>query len=266
MGKQGAAQDYISLPLETGDDADSKDAVREFNNQFDAKDIQIAESKTGWIAKLRQVDIPQLESVVQSLFRTHPTCEFLPTLHRQIRDIGSYGLSGQKRLYVGYNRERKVKNRVEKEKNRGKHYYANGNDFLDENVAIDESLLDRIVCDDSENYLSSLPSNSVDLVFTSPPYNFGQDYGQGSDADRWNDYFKKLFRILDECVRILKYGGRLVVNLQPLFSDYIPTHHIVSNYLMSRKLIWKEKYSGTRTITTASTRRGEVGRVLLAPT
>jgi DNA modification methylase len=37
----------------------------------------------------------------------------------------------------------------------------------------------------------------------------------------------------------LKYGGRIIVNIQPLFSDYIPSHHIISKYFMDRKLIWK---------------------------
>ena len=45
--------------------------------------------------------------------------------------------------------------------------------------------------------------------------------------------------MLDQCVRVLKYGGRIVVNVQPLFSDYIPSHHVISNYLMSKKLMWK---------------------------
>ena len=37
----------------------------------------------------------------------------------------------------------------------------------------------------------------------------------------------------------LKHGGRLAINVQPLFSEYIPTHHIVSNYLMDSGLLWK---------------------------
>lgn len=37
----------------------------------------------------------------------------------------------------------------------------------------------------------------------------------------------------------LNTGGRIAVNIQPLFSDYIPSHHIISNFFMSKKLIWK---------------------------
>ncbi|WNE41012.1 MAG: hypothetical protein mread185_000469 [Mycoplasmataceae bacterium] len=34
--------------------------------------------------------------------------------------------------------------------------------------------------------------------------------------------------------RVLNHGGRLIVNIQPLFSDYVPSHHIISEIL--RKL------------------------------
>ena len=74
-----------------------------------------------------------------------------------------------------------------------------------------------------------------------PPYNFGLGYEDGSndDATDWEAYFAKLFAVFDECIRVLKYGGRIVVNVQPLFSDYIPSHHVISNYFMGRRLIWK---------------------------
>ena len=49
----------------------------------------------------------------------------------------------------------------------------------------------------------------------------------------------QLFDVFDECIRVLKFGGRIVVNVQPLFSDYIPSHHIISNFFMRRRMIWK---------------------------
>ncbi len=77
------------------------------------------------------------------------------------------------------------------------------------------------------------------MIFTSPPYNFGLDYQFNQDAHHWDEYFEKLFLIFDECVRVIKFGGRIAVNIQPLFSDYIPSHHIISNFFMSKKMIWK---------------------------
>lgn len=150
----------------------------------------------------------------------------------------SYGLRGGKRIYEGYNDERKVKGRKKKEEARGKHYYAK--EFSKTNNELPKKNRDKIVCADSEKYLSGLPDNCVDLIFTSPPYNFGLDYdAKGDDAAMWKEYFDKLDRVWEQCIRVLKYGGRLVVNIQPLYSDYVPAHHFISNSLVSRGLIWK---------------------------
>ena len=137
------------------------------------------------------------------------------------------------------NKERKVIGRKIKETKRGKHFYANQSDFSKVNLDLPEKYRNQILCGDSEKLLEQLPNNCVDLVFTSPPYNFGLDYKDGGDSENWHLYFEKLFRILDECVRVLKYGGRLIVNVQPLFSDYIPSHHIISKHMIDKGMIWK---------------------------
>ena len=153
--------------------------------------------------------------------------------------IGSYGLKGNKRHFVGFNAERKVSNRKAKEKNRGKHYYDNDNFFSKTNNQLPLEFENKIVCADSLNFLKNLPDNCIDIIFTSPPYNFGLEYNDHEDTASWNAYFEKLFNIFKECIRVLKYGGRFVVNVQPLYSDYIPAHHIIGNFFMENKMIWK---------------------------
>ncbi len=156
-----------------------------------------------------------------------------------ITAIKSYGLKSGKRVYVDYNNERKVQNRKEKEEKRQQFYYTRGNDFSKNNVTIPAEYENKILCGDSLEILSKLPDNCVDLVLTSPPYNFGLDYASTADDNHWETYFDKLFGIFSECIRVLKYGGRAVINVQPLFSDYIPTHHLISNFFIEKKMIWK---------------------------
>lgn len=163
----------------------------------------------------------------------------LRELVAQIASIHSFGVKAGKRLYVGYADERKVKGRKAKVANRAKHFYAIDSSFPTTNQVLPADLCDNIICADSLNYLATLPENSIDLIFTSPPYNFGLDYSSNHDTDHWQQYFDRLFAIFDQCIRVLKYAGRFVVNVQPLFSDYIPSHHLVSSFLMRRKLIWK---------------------------
>ncbi len=163
----------------------------------------------------------------------------LNTILCEVNKIGSYGIKSGKRQYVGFNVERKVKNRKDKEQNRLQYFYAQDHSFSNINKELPEEFINKIICGDSANVLKSFPDNSIDLIFTSPPYNFGLEYDSQDDAHKWQNYFDNLFLIFDECIRILKYGGRIVVNIQPLFSDYIPAHHIISNYFISQKMIWK---------------------------
>ena len=150
----------------------------------------------------------------------------------------SFSICSGKKIYENYNIERKVKNRKEKEKQRAG-YQSFKKEFLKQNNDINIDYQNKIIQADSLLVLQKLPDNCVDLVFTSPPYNFGLAYSQHDDTNTWQNYFKELFAIFKECIRVLKYGGRIIVNVQPLFSDYIPSHHLISNFFFQQGLIWK---------------------------
>lgn len=196
------------------------------------------------ITHLKQLDFISFKKDIQTLTENqngngnHRT-DYLNSILESIEKIKSYGLKGKKRLYVDYNKERKVKNREKKEQTRGIHYYALDNSFSKINNSLPKDFENKIICSDSETILKKLPDNCIDLIFTSPPYNFGLDYSTTDDDHKWKTYFEKLFQIFDECIRVLKYSGRIIVNVQPLFSDYIPSHHLISNFFIQKKLIWK---------------------------
>ena len=98
-----------------------------------------------------------------------------------------------------------------------------------------------VICGDAMAVLPAIPDRSIDLIITSPPYNFGHHYANDSMSDtrEWNDYFRKLGAVWSECYRILKAGGRIAINIQPLFSDYVPTHHVISSQLLGLGFLWK---------------------------
>lgn len=216
-------------------------AVATLNEHFDPDDF-VATITDGLVEVwVRQVDMTTLTHATQAATAVHEDVDLPDRILSAVAEIGSYGLNGNKRLYVGYNRERKVLGRRKKEARRGKHYYAQNTDFARQTNPLPDRFVDSVLRGDSEHVLKDLPDNCVDLIFTSPPYNFGLGYSGAEDGDAvdWQSYFDKLFRILDECIRVLKFGGRLIVNVQPLFSDYIPSHHLISNHLVKRHLIWK---------------------------
>ena len=205
-----------------------------FNENFPNNEIHLKIIDDKLVLELREVDIEKLKK----LQRTHEHL-LLKQILQEIENIKSYGLSYGKRKFVDYNKERKVENRKKKSENRGLYYYTQEHNFSKKNQELPKEFENKIICGDSLKILKLLPANCIDIVFTSPPYNFGLEYANQQDAHCWEKYFEQLFSIFDETIRVLKYGGRIIVNIQPLFSDYIPSHHIISKYFMDRKMIWK---------------------------
>ena len=222
------------------DSLDEKDllTIKSLNDAFGRDEMRLERKGNQVTILIREIDIDKLKGLGNSL-NGFTNRQILQDVVAAIERIKSYGINGNKRNYVDYNKERKVKDRKNKETKRTQYYYAQDNAFSKTNNELPEKYRDKIIADDSETVLKNIPDNCVDLVFTSPPYNFGLDYAENQDAHYWEDYFEKLFRVFGECIRVLKYGGRIIVNVQPLFSDYIPSHQIISNFFMEKKLIWK---------------------------
>lgn len=233
--------DYISLKIYADNIKRGDTILHQLFSLYPKGDVFFELANNGLTVYLRELDFFNFKKNIQLLIKNSNsnTAELLNSILYNIEKIKSYGLKGRKRLYVGYDKERKVKNRKEKERIRGTYYYAKDNKFSRQNNKISDQFINKIITGDSEEVLKQFPENCVDLIFTSPPYNFGLTYENHKDGINWNEYFDKLFAIFKECIRVLKYGGRIVVNVQPLFSDYIPIHHIISVFFLKNKLIWK---------------------------
>lgn len=91
---------------------------------------------------------------------------------------------------------------------------------------------------DCEEFMKKLPDNSVDCIITSIPYNFDKKYDNYDDNINLKKYTFWLIDVFQECSRILKDGGRIFVNVQPLFTQHFPTHHVVSRILSDCDLKW----------------------------
>lgn len=214
-------------------------SINIFNDFYKENEIRLQSDFNRVVILLREIDFFDVKKRANSLKGNTDNKSLFDDLIFNIESIKSYGLSGTRRNYADYNKERKVKNRATKVKKRGKHYYAKNNNFSKENNLLPQDFINQIVCGNSLEELKKLPDNCIDIIFTSPPYNFGIDYQENQDDHQWQDYFSKLFEIFKECIRVLKYGGRFIINIQPLFSDYIPSHHMISNFFISQKMIWK---------------------------
>lgn len=76
------------------------------------------------------------------------------------------------------------------------------------------SLLNTIGMGDSEDLLADTPNESINLIFTSPPYfNARVEY---SDYVNYEDYLNKMRSIIKHCHRVLSEGRFFVINISPV--------------------------------------------------
>jgi len=98
---------------------------------------------------------------------------------------------------------------------------------------------------DCLRFLKTLPSDSVQLVITSPPYQVGKEYEKRQSFQEYLE-FQKL--VIEECVRVTKKGGSIcwqVGNhigtkgeLVPLDIVLYPLFHKHSDLLLRNRIIW----------------------------
>jgi DNA modification methylase len=113
---------------------------------------------------------------------------------------------------------------------------------------IPSQFLDKIFCKTSEK-MEELPSNSVHLVVTSPPYNVGKEYDENLTLNEYRAFLK---RVWTDVKRVLVPGGRACINIANLGrKPYIPLHAFIVEdmldlgFLMRGEIIWNKASSGS---------------------
>lgn len=59
----------------------------------------------------------------------------------------------------------------------------------------------------------NIPNDTIDIIVTSPPYNLKINYNDYEDNMDYNDYLKWCEEWISECYRVLKFGGRICINV-----------------------------------------------------
>ena len=102
---------------------------------------------------------------------------------------------------------------------------------------------DKLYCQSSED-MSMIPDYGVGLAFTSPPYNVGKDY---EDDLSLQEYLELIRNVAKEVYRVLRPGGRFIVNIANLGrKPYIPLHtffydiHMDVGFLPMGEIVWQK--------------------------
>ncbi len=96
---------------------------------------------------------------------------------------------------------------------RMRYFYENkGKNIQNDSIKI---IKPTLLIGDSKNTLKNINKNSVDLIFTSPPYYNARAY---SVYKSYNEYLMTMQTVLNECNRVLEYGRFIVVNVSPVIT------------------------------------------------
>jgi site-specific DNA-methyltransferase (adenine-specific) len=92
--------------------------------------------------------------------------------------------------------------------------------------------LNKIITGDVLETMRDIPSESVHLAITSPPYNVGKAYDSHYDRMDYQKYLNWLIKVWKETQRVLVSGGRFCLNIAPTgIKDFLPLHHDFGNQL-----------------------------------
>ncbi|MBI3957957.1 MAG: site-specific DNA-methyltransferase, partial [Chloroflexi bacterium] len=87
-------------------------------------------------------------------------------------------------------------------------------EVLDKKTYKPSNLRNTVALGDSEHILQDLPEESIDLVFTSPPYyNARPEY---KDYVTYEEYLMKIRKVIQACHRVLNEGRFFVMNVSPV--------------------------------------------------
>lgn len=113
---------------------------------------------------------------------------------------------------------------------------------------IPKEYINKFILGTAENMIE-LPSNSVHLMITSPPYNVSKEYDQDLSL---TEYLLLLENAFKETYRVLVNGGRACINVANLgrkpyipLSDYISKIMLEIGFNMRGEIIWNKAASAS---------------------
>jgi len=104
----------------------------------------------------------------------------------------------------------------------------------------DNAFIERL---NNLDFMRPLPSESMHLIVTSPPYNIGKSYENKSPLD---DYVQQQAQVISECIRLLHSGGSICwqvgnyVRGGEIVPLDIPLYHVFSDHglKLRNRIVW----------------------------
>ena len=109
--------------------------------------------------------------------------------------------------------------------------------------------LNKVISGDCLEVMKTLPDNSIDLIFTSPPYNLGNAHHTGNkrhsaynDNMPENEYQEWQKLVLKECFRVLKENGSMFYNHKNRIKNGVqitPYEWLLkTDFIVKQEIVW----------------------------
>lgn len=103
-----------------------------------------------------------------------------------------------------------------------------------------------VINGDALDVLKAIESNSVDLIFSDPPYGIGKDFGNSSDFfNNSEEYFNWCKLWIDECMRILSKKGVMYFMSSTQYMPILDTY-VDKKYYVINRIVWTYDSSGVQ--------------------
>ena len=105
------------------------------------------------------------------------------------------------------------------------------------------TLKSAIIHADSLGYLPEMEANSVDIVITSPRYNFNKNYPGVSDKTSMGDYLMEMQTLAQGLQHVLRDDGLIFLNVgtnaaNPLHDTEVASCFISTGLVLQERIIW----------------------------
>lgn len=91
---------------------------------------------------------------------------------------------------------------------------------------------------DSRDLAQAMPDESVDIVFTSPPYNVGLDYGTWDDSMPEEEYWQFQAEWIRDAYRVTRPGGRFYLVLNDMMMWRAREIAIEAGWKFHQPIVW----------------------------
>jgi site-specific DNA-methyltransferase (adenine-specific) len=105
--------------------------------------------------------------------------------------------------------------------------------------------MSQIIEGNSLELLRTWPVMSVDVVITSPRYNFGKNYPGVNDKTTHHDYLEEIYQLARGCERVVREDGALFVNIgtnaaNPLHDLLVAQQFQQAGWVLQERFVWQK--------------------------